>query len=230
MKTVNKENITNWEIGDCFVTPIKSQRFPQYNDRYLIIICCDYYEFTGRKKNYPLVYYKISKKEVNSEKDIDDAEFYIRDLIHMGLRYLPYSGLIDYRELEKERDKVKLYPDEYGFLKEYRINIFPNKNNKEFIRNCKYIKYENFERPKEEFFHWQDGLKNYFQGDILTVEWFFDKLMYWYQINNERKLVYYHFPLEEMQQYRDKSLYPLIVKYKDFMDEYCKKEDYPRLK
>lgn len=32
MKTVNKGNITNWEIGDCFITLIKSKDYPEYNN------------------------------------------------------------------------------------------------------------------------------------------------------------------------------------------------------
>lgn len=224
MKEVNKGVITNWEIGDCFITPIKSEKYPKYNDKYLIIICCDYYEYPDRKKPYPLVYFKISDKEVNSEKDIDDAEYFISTLIHMSMRYFPFSGLIDEKTDIENKKKVKVYPDEYGFLKEYRVMIFPSRKNKDFIKNCKYIKYENFQRPKDEFFHWQKGLINYFQGYNITVDWLFDRIMYWYQINNEKKLVYYHFPLEEMQQYKDSSLLPLIIKYKDFMEEYKKEK------
>lgn len=221
MKKMNKENITNWEIGDCFITPIKSKDYPQYNDRYLIIICCDYYEYTEKRKPCPLAYLKISNKEVNSEKDIDEAEYIISEAIHMGIRFFPIHGMDTKADIEKKK-KVKVYPDEYGFVKEYRVMVFPNKNNKEFIKNCKYMKYENFQRPKEEFFHWQNGLKSYFRGVVLSVEWFFDRIMHWYRLYNLRLLGYYHLPLEEMQQHED-SLLPLVIKYKDFLKEWKEK-------
>lgn len=230
MKKLNKGNITNWEIGDCFITQMKSEEFPEYNNYYLIIICCDYYEFSPeRKKLYPITYFKLSKKEVKSPKDIDEAEFVISLTTHMSCRFLPFSGLIDNQELIKIREKVKVYPDEYGFLREYRTKIYPKRKNANFIKNCKYIKYENFERPKDEFFHWQEGTKNYYQGEVITVDWFFDNVVRNYEWYNLRKQVYYHLPLEEMQQYFDKSMYPLIVKYKDFIDEYEKNND-PRLR
>ena len=220
-----KTCIRNWEVGDCFICKMRCKVYTEYNDKYLILIVGSHYKYSDRKSLYPNVYLKLSDKKIEIFEDIDNAEFIIIDEYHWCERFLPYSGKISTKKLIEERSKVKLYPDEYGFLKEYQLNIYSSKKDKEFIEQCDYMRYEDFKRPEDEFFHWQDEYEDNFQGDILTVPWFFDSLIdNKYRFYNLRESVFYHLPLEDMQAAKD-SLAPIYDKYFEFMHEYSKKLD-----
>lgn len=56
--------IKKWEIGDYFISKIKSTKYPGYNDKYLIVIVSGYYQFDlkDEKSVYPTSYLKISDK------------------------------------------------------------------------------------------------------------------------------------------------------------------------
>jgi len=198
----------------------------EYNDKYLIFITTSYYRYDQNYERsiYPIVYLKLSSKKVKTPQDIDDAEFIIINEVPWSWRYLPYSGLIDDDELRKERDKTKLYPNDYYFLTEYQLKIFPDKNNKEFIKDCDYIRHPDFKKPEGEYFHWQDGLVNHFQGYVLPLPWFFDQMIGNYRRYNLRKSVFYQLPKEEMVKHKD-SLTPIYQKYyKSFMENYNEDE------
>lgn len=147
--------IKKWEIGDCFIAKINSTKYTEYNDKFLIIIVSGYYQLrtNDEKSIYPTAYLKISNKEVKTTEDVEDAEFIIYDQIPWSWRYLPYSGLIPDDVLRKERDKVELYPDEYYFLREYQVKVFPCRLKNSILSSYEYLYYPNFKKPKDEFFH-----------------------------------------------------------------------------
>lgn len=223
-----KSNIVKkWEIGDCFISKIESTKYTDYNDKYLIVIVSGYYQLDRRneKSIYPTAYLKLSNKEVKTKQDIDDAEFIIYTQIPWSWRYLPYSGLIDDAELRKERDKTKLYPDEYYYLKEYQVNIFPCRIQKGILKSYEYIQYIDFKKPKDEFFHWQNGLKNYFQGILMSTSWCLDRIISKYRRFNLRRWAFYQIPLEEMIEHKE-SLTPIYEKYyESFIKDYDEDSD-----
>lgn len=219
--------IKKWEIGDCFISKIESTKYIDYNDKYLIVIISGYYQFDlkNEKSIYPTAYLKISSKEVKSFQDIDDAEFIIYDKIPWSWRYLPYSGLKSDDELRKERDKIKLYPDEYYFLNEYQVKVLPCRLKNSILKSYEYIQYFDFKKPKDEFFHWQIGLKNYFQGILMSTPWCLDIIIERYRRYNLRKWVFYQLPLEEMIKHKD-SLTPIYNKYyENFIKDYDENSD-----
>lgn len=219
--------IKRWEIGDCFISKIESTKYPNYNDKYLIIIVSGHYQYNLNDENsiYPTAYLKLSNKEVKTYQDIDNAEFIIYDQIPWSWRYLPYSGLVDDTELRKERDKTKLYPDDYYFLKEYQVNILPCRIPKSILKSCEYIKYLDFKKPKDEFFHWQNGLKNYFQCVLMSTSWCIDLIIENYRRHNLRRSVFYQLPKKEMVEHRE-SLSPIYEKYyESFMKDYNENSD-----
>lgn len=216
-----KTSIKNWEIGDCFVKKLESEKYPEYNDKYLIVICSGYYQYSkfDEKSIYPTVYLKISNKEIKTIEDIEIADFVIFEKIHWSLRYLPYSGLISDAELEAIRDKTKLFPDDYYFLNEYQVDIFPNRENKIFVENSQYFYYPEFKKPHDEYFHWKEGLITHFQGIFLSL-WNIDLIIRYYRKNNLRKWAFYQLPREEMVKCKD-SLKPIYEKYyEDFISKY----------
>ncbi len=215
--------LTKWQVGDCFITKINSTKYPEYNDKFLIIIVSGHYQYNSRI--YPTAYMKLSNKEVKTQQDIDNAEFIIYDQIPWSWRYLPYSGLISDEELIKERDKTKLYPDEYYFLKEYQVNILPCRIKNSILNSCEYLYYHDFKKPKDEFFHWQEGLNNYFQCILMSTPWCLDLIIENYRRYNLRKWVFYQLPLEEMIEHKE-SLTPIYEKYyENFMANYDENSD-----
>ncbi len=219
--------IKRWEIGDCFIAKINSTKYSDYNDKFLIVIVSGYYQFKNNDERsiYPTAYLKISDKEVKTQQDIEDAEFIIYDQIPWSWRYLPYSGLISVEELKKERDKTKLYPDEYFFLKEYQVKIFPCRISNSILKSYEYLYYPNFKRPNDEFFHWQDGLKNYFQGILMSTPWCLDIIIQRYRRYNLRRWSFYQLPLEEMVEHKE-SLTPIYAKYyESFIENYDEDSD-----
>ena len=69
--------LTKWQVGDCFITKINSTKYPEFNDKFLIIIVSGHYQYNSRI--YPTAYLKLSNKEVKTQQDIDNAEFIIYD-------------------------------------------------------------------------------------------------------------------------------------------------------
>lgn len=219
-----KDNIKNWEIGDCFIKKIETEKYPEYNGKYLLLICSGYYNYNNNNNNnkrmLPNVYIKLSNKEVTTTNDIDEAEFVISLKIHWSLRFLPYSGLVPDEILEKERSKIQLYPDEYWFLTEYQSKLAPSRKNKEFIKDCKYIRHINFKRPEDEFYHWMTNQNNHFQMVVLPTKWAIDLILKNYREFNLRKSVFYQIPLEEMAKCKN-DLTPIYQKYyTTFMEKY----------
>jgi len=222
-----KSNIVKrWEKGDCYITKIKCDKYPEYNDKYLIIVVSGHYQYSVKDENsiYPTAYLKISNKQVKTAQDIEEAEFVIYDLIPWSWRYLPYSGLVSDEELRKERDKTKLYPDDYYFLREYQVNVLPCRLKNSILSTYDYIYYPDFKTPKDEFFHWQNGLKNYFQCFLMSTPWCLEILIQRYRRYNLRKSVFYQLPKEEMVKHKD-SLTPIYQKYyESFMKDYHEDE------
>lgn len=216
----NKLNIQNWEVGDCFIKKIYSEKYPQYNNKYLIIICSGHYQFSNNKRKLPNAYLKLSDKAINNQSDIDEAEFIIYLKVPWSWRYLPYNGNIDADELEKERDKIELFPDEYWFLNEYQVDIGPSRKNKDFLLECQFIAHPNFIKPSDEYFHWKSEEKDNFQMCCLDTPWVIDDILKHYQLNNLRKSVFYQLPKEEMETHKD-NLRPIYEKYYvSFMKNY----------
>ena len=66
---------------------------------------------------------KITKDKVlpKTKEEIDNLEFIKVSSLDQNMRFFPFSGLVSDEEHIKRVSKVKIYPDEYGYL---YLNIF----------------------------------------------------------------------------------------------------------
>lgn len=213
-------NIKTWDIGDCFIKKIKSEDYPLYNNKYLIIIVSGFYEYE-ENKIYPNVYIKISDKPINNIDDINNSEFVVVNEVHWSMRNLPLLGGLTHEEFIQLRSSVELFPDEYGFLKEYQLCVSPSKFNRTYLNNTEYIiiDFSKLKKPNDEFLHWQDGLENDFQSVIFEENKVDNKIIRLYRRFNLRKWCYYQIPLEDMQVAKN-GLRIIYEKYNDFLESY----------
>lgn len=133
--------------NDTYALEIKNIN-EEYNGRYIIIIKCSIASWNDNI-NKRLFRFKITKdKKIPKLEEIDDLEYIITHFQHELEKYFPGEG-IPFEELRKKRDKVKVYPDKYGYLYTCISEIyFYNKNVPE---NLIYIGNKALKLPKHEY-------------------------------------------------------------------------------
>lgn len=113
-----KRNPRDWEIGDTFYYQINN---PDVNidKRYFIFIK------VGNLDKEPIFRVKITEGNtlLRTNKELERLEYIKTMVITWEDRFIPFDGHISDEELIMERNKIKFYPDEFGFLHEYLINI-----------------------------------------------------------------------------------------------------------
>ncbi len=114
--------------NDIYALEIKDGDNNEYYGRYIIIIKCSYAEWSKRE-NKSLFRFKITKDKILPKlEEINDLEYIITHFQHELNKYFPGEG-IPFEELKAKRDKVKVYPDKYGYLYTCLTEIYSyNKN------------------------------------------------------------------------------------------------------
>lgn len=114
--------MVKFKENDIYALEIKNVN-DKYNGRYIIIIKCSQPEWTKRE-NKCIFRFKITKeKRLPKIEEINDLEYIITHFQHELEKYFPGEG-IPFKELKEKRDKVKVYPDKYGYLYTYITEIF----------------------------------------------------------------------------------------------------------
>ena len=133
--------------GDCFAYKIENDE--EYKDRYLIFVVDDLNNIY-ESNDYTFIYSKITKdsKLPTSKNEIEELDYIISRVTSMEERFYPLDGNRSSKDLIKERSKVKVYPDELGYLYTYVTKIFCKKF---LLANYIYIGNYDFQHPKKEF-------------------------------------------------------------------------------
>lgn len=142
--------MVKFKENDIYALEIKSDNL-KYDGRYIIIIKCSWPKWAKRDGNNDKRYFrfKMTKdKKIPKLEDIENLEYIITYFQHELAKYFPGEG-IPFEELKKKRDKVKLYPDKYGYLYTCISEIFFYKKN--IPENLIYIGNKELKLPKHEY-------------------------------------------------------------------------------
>lgn len=148
-KDYNKK-YKKWVQGDTFAIRIKNNE--EYKDRYLILIKYENPEW-DISTNVFSFRAKITKDNVlpKTKEEINALEYIQTRITLFRDRFLPYSGLIPFEELIRERSKVKFYPDENGYLNVYIFSIYFQRKYKEILEEFIYMGNFDLESPYHEY-------------------------------------------------------------------------------
>lgn len=114
--------MVKFKENDIYALKIKNVN-SKYNGRYLILIKSSVqgWDKTVNKKTFR---FKITKeKSLPKIEEINSLEYIITHFQHELEKYFPGEG-IPFEELKKKRDKIKVYPDKYGYLYTYITEIY----------------------------------------------------------------------------------------------------------
>ena len=108
--------------GDCFAYKIEENI--KFKGRYLILIATELNDINSKGYN---VFFRCKITEdciiPKTEIEIDKLEYIIFDVIPMEMRFFPLDGNRSDEEVIAERSKVKVYPDENGYLYTYTFDM-----------------------------------------------------------------------------------------------------------
>ena len=172
-----KQNPKEWEIGDTFYYQDKDYN-KELNCKYIIFIK------SGIVNNVPLFRVKVTKdsKLPRTIEELESIDYARTGLVIWESRFLPLGGNIPDRQLIIERNKVKFYPDENGFLYIYQVSI-DIKSKRSIPKEWGYLGKFDLSLPKDEFIPFSLGS---IWGFIWNIgkNWFFDRLLMY---NSEKK-------------------------------------------
>ena len=115
--------MVKFKENDIFALKIEDET-SEYYGRYIILIKCSNSEWE-ESTNKQLFRFKISKnKTLPQLNEINSLEYIITFAQHELKKYLPFDGCKKFKELKKERDKLQVYPDEYGYLYSFITKIY----------------------------------------------------------------------------------------------------------
>ncbi len=133
--------------NDIYALEIKNIN-EKYDGRYIIIIKCSI-DGWNDNINKRLFRFKITKdKKIPKLEELDDLEYIITHFQHELNKYFPGEG-VPFEELRKKRDKIKVYPDKYGYLYTCISGIYFV--NKDIPNNIMYIGNKKLKLPKHEY-------------------------------------------------------------------------------
>lgn len=142
--------MVKFKENDIYALEIKNNS-EKYNGKYIIIIKCSWPDGTieDGKNEKRLFRFKITKKrKLPTLNEINDLEYVITHFQYELEKYFPGEG-IPFEELKKKRDKVKVYPDKYGYLYTCISEIFSY--NKNVPEDLIYIGNMKLDLPKHEY-------------------------------------------------------------------------------
>lgn len=116
MTNIDELRLKNWVVGDTFAWKIKSEKYPEYNGRYLIFNLIDPSEILVSS------YQKIFRVKITKNDKLPDTLEELNNLEYVIM--IPNSiKVINYLASGKE---IPYTPDEYGFVYDYRIIVYFN--------------------------------------------------------------------------------------------------------
>lgn len=154
--------------------------FLKTNDSNIKYLLIHFYKKIG-KKSY-LVRIKISKKnpENMSLKEFNNLEYSIISFTWYEKRFYPLPGNVPKEKIIEERSKIKYYPNEYGMLLEYSLQLDIDKND---IKDLKYLGNYNLDIPRNEYTPWAEHNYYYYIYD----KKFTNKIIERYKLYNLRE-------------------------------------------
>lgn len=117
VKAIDKTKIKNWLAGDVFALKINSNKYPDYNGRYLIFIKCDIKKEDWITNSRTTKYFRIkitAKKEIPTSCDeIENLEYIKAD-----------SSSYDLEKFKYPADVAGLIPDKYNLIYVYIMKLW----------------------------------------------------------------------------------------------------------
>ena len=134
--------------GDCLAYKIENDE--EFKGKYLILIASELNDPNDRSYNR---YFrcKITENDilVTTKEEIEKLKYVIIYVMPMGMRFYPLPGNRPVEDVIKERMKVKVYPDENGYLYEYNLSMTLAR--KKEIQQFIYLGNFDISKPKEDF-------------------------------------------------------------------------------
>ena len=134
--------------GDCLAYKIENDE--KFKGKYLILIASELNDPNDRSYNR---YFrcKITENDilVTTKEEIEKLKYVIIYVMPMGMRFYPLPGNRPVEDVIKERMKVKVYPDENGYLYEYNLSMTLAR--KKEIQQFIYLGNFDISKPKEDF-------------------------------------------------------------------------------
>ena len=113
----DKTKLKNWLAGDVFALKINSNKYPEYNGRYLIFIKCDIKKEDWVTNSRTTKYFRIkitAKKEIPASRDeIENLEYIKVD-----------SSSYDLEKFKYPADVAGLIPDKYNLIYVYIMKLW----------------------------------------------------------------------------------------------------------
>ena len=213
-----KSSPKDWKINDVFYTKIK-HKDELYNNKYLLFIKVGEYQWSKNSK-IPVFWLKITKDNnlPETKEEIDNLEFIITSMTVWEERFFPLMG--DYQEMIKdleEKKKVKFFPDDFGYLHEYRFALIAF-NRKYVPEELEYL--GNFEvtPPKDEYIPFSELSINAYRWENL-----FDNLLERYKLYNLRQSIMYEKEYSENLHKQNKEVFDMQVNLTKY-DYFCKEK------
>lgn len=151
----DKSNPWNWEIGDTFYLKLEGLEDEEFNNRYLIFVKIDNYEY--RVHGLPIFYVKITKDDTlpKTKEEIDDLEFIQTSFVLWEERFKPLR-----KEEIKKLGEITFYPDDLGLLSVYRVAIWITQK-RSVPEGFHYLGNHNIQKPEKEYIP--------FTGRLITI-------------------------------------------------------------
>ena len=169
MVTKNKKLSKKCDIGDTFAIEIKSDKYPEYNGKYLILTKSKYGDFVWDIKGYASFYVKITKtKEIpKTQEELDELEYIISSANAPVLeeRYIAPGYEIP-------------IPDQYGLIYSYSFSYM--NLSRETINSACYLGNYPVKYPQNEYIS-----STGFRGEGRINKWTFpDEIIDCYNLYN----------------------------------------------
>ena len=161
--------MVKFKDNDIYALKIKDKD-SKYYGKYIIIIKCSY-EGYPKHINKGIFRFKLSKdKSIPKLEEVNNLEYIITQVQHELMKYMPLPGAnVSFKDHKKKRDKIKVYPDEYGYLYSCISEIFPL--NKNIPKDLIYIGNVVLDLPKYEYIPFSDyGYKGMFKWENIEKE------------------------------------------------------------
>lgn len=113
----DKLKIKNWKHGDTFALKINSNKYQNYNDRYIIFIKCDIAKEDWNKKSRTTKYFRI---KITSKKEIPSSAEEIENLEYIKVFACDY----DLEKFKYPDDVVNLKADKYNSIYIYLMKLW----------------------------------------------------------------------------------------------------------
>ena len=195
--------INKCKKGDCFAYKIENDE--EYKGRYLILIATELNTSNNGTGSPNEKYFrcKITKNNTlpTTKEEIDSLDYILVSTTEMEMRFFPLDGNRLSKELIEERGKVKVYPDENGYLYTYTFGINLRISQ---LNSLIYLGQFNIDLPKHEFIPF----------DLINLDLFslkhIENILNDYRGNNLKQYEYWSHNREQMKKY-NKSLLKDII-------------------